>query len=125
MPARLLSTPADRTSPTSRAPPTTGCPSGHRRSGRQRHLGLERLRQARFDPGGDVVDHLVPAEIVEQIVIMAVIELEGLVGRAGLVEELLAAVGSGRLVGGAVEDEYGQRDTTELALEPFAGAGEG
>jgi hypothetical protein len=53
----------------------------------------------------NVGHHLLAVDIVEQIVIMAILEFELLVGRAGRIEELLAAVGASRLVGGAVEDD--------------------
>ena len=51
---------------------------------------------------------------------MTLIELR-LVGGTGLVEELLAAVRPGRLVGSAMQDQHRQGDPAEFALEPLAG----
>ena len=91
--------------------------AGERAGSRRRHVLV--------DPGEDVGHHHLAVEVAEQVVEVAVVELEGLVLGAGLVEEELAAVGAGRLVGGAVQDQERQLEEREVALDPVVGAGEG
>ena len=55
---------------------------------------------------------------------MPVVQLECLVGRSRVVVEELAAGGLRRLVGGAVQDEQGQRDLWKCRLESLVRANE-
>ena len=74
------------------------------------------LVNMRVDPLLNVGHHDFFVDIVEQIVVMALVELQRLVGCAGLVVEFLTSAGLGDLVLGAMEDEHGDRDPSKPAV---------
>src|SRR4030095_3972856 len=73
-----------------------------------------RVLEPLVDPLTDVVEHLFFAYVVEQIVKMPFVELQGLVLRSGGLMKELAAVADGRLVAGPVHDQDRERDRREL-----------
>src|SRR5215468_9551300 len=79
-------------------------------------------REVRVQPGLDVCHHLLLVEVVEQVVIVALVELEGLVLRARFLVKVLAAARLGGLVFRAMQDQHRQGDARELLLQPLVGA---
>ena len=75
----------------------------------------------RIEPLLDICDHDFFVDIVEKVVDVPLVQLQGLIGRPGLLVEVLAAARLGGLVGGAMEDEQGQSDLGELAPQPVVG----
>jgi hypothetical protein len=72
--------------------------SGCNRAGFRRPIASG---QPRLDPADYVGKHLLLPEIVEEIVIMPVVDLERLVGRARVLMKVLAAPADSRAVVGA------------------------
>src|SRR5882762_1466958 len=83
-----------------------------------RSRALRRV-QARVDPRGDVGHHRVITEVVEEVVKMPVIQLQGLVRRTGAVVEKLAPARFGGFVFCPMKNEQRQSDAHELLLEPL------
>ena len=78
----------------------------------------------RGDPADDVVEDLLFALIVEQVVVVALVKLERLVGRARLIEELLAALGSSGFVRCSMKNQDREGDPGKFTLEPLTSSGE-
>jgi len=77
----------------------------------------------RLDPVGNVVQDFLLAEIVEEVVLVPLVELQRLVGRARVLVEVLDGPAHGGLVGGAVQDQQRQGDLAEGVVKPLVGAG--
>src|SRR5215467_16319470 len=77
------------------------------------------LSDARVDPGFDVGHDLLLAVIGEQVVVVALVQLERLVRGAGSLLEEFAPPLEGDLVASSVEDEQRQRDAGEPIMEPL------
>ena len=75
----------------------------------------------RGEPLLDVAHHGLLAGVVQEIVEVAVIELQGLILGAGVIVEFLAALPLGGVVVPAVQDENRQRDFREFFLQPIVG----
>ena len=84
----------------------------------------DRGRHPSFDPTDDVGEHRLAAGVVEQVVIVPLVQLERLVLRCRRVEELLTPTRFRRLIGRAVQDQYGQRDQRELSRQTIIRARE-
>src|SRR5262245_29226955 len=77
-------------------------------------LNAASRRQVFVDPGRDVRQHALLADVIEQIVEVTLIELERLVFGSGRFVEELAALADRRIVHGPVHDQHRQRDERKL-----------
>src|SRR5260370_541303 len=79
-------------------------------------------RKPRANPVENVAHDALLADVVERVVVVAVVELQRLVARAGRVEEELAAARLRGLVARAVDDQKQPLDERKLFLQPLVGA---
>jgi hypothetical protein len=83
---------------------------------------VSRGGNALIDPLLDVRQNDVLVDIVEQVVKVALVELERLVGRAGHLVKALATARLGGLVERAMPDKHGNGERPKLRLQPLVGA---
>src|SRR5262249_53215017 len=75
--------------------------------------------QASVQPGLDVAHHLLTANVGQKIVIVTLVQRQGLVFRASRFIEELAALTDGCFVVRAVKDQQRQGDRWALVVKPF------